>query len=423
MKLRDIATRSVRSLKQAKIRTLLTSLAIGVGAFTIVLSFAVGAGGRNYASDIISSNTNPRELFVQAEQDDENDPDKPKKYSESQISGFGDGFSMNVLKQEDIEKISEIDGVESVTPIYSNILVKYITRSGQDRYVTSVRAYNSAVKLDYSSGNADLIDDDGIIILENFVEPLGFSNANDAIGGQVQLAVSKATSQEMELFDFTITGVIKSSALAASPLNDMQISIDNMKMLYDYSQKDSPSYGSYVGSIVLAKENIDVVTVKENLTAAGYRARTAEDLMSLIFQFINVLQAILIGFGILAVLTSVFGIINTQYISVLERTQQIGLMKALGMRKRDVGRLFKLEAAWIGFIGGSIGSILAVIAGTIANPRISEALNLGDINLIIFEPISVIAVIVILVFVSVTSGILPARKASKLDPIVALRTE
>ena len=178
----------------------------------------------------------------------------------------------------------------------------------------------------------------------------------------------------------------------------------------------------YVTATVNDEKNVD--QVKKNIQNKGYRAQTAKDLMSFIFQFINVLQSILIGFGALAVLTSVFGIINTQYISVLERTQQIGLMKALGMRRRDVGRLFKLEAAWIGFLGGAIGSGLAIGVGTVANPWIRQQLDLSNTtNLLVFEPWTFAAVIIGLMIIAIAAGILPARKAAKLDPIEALRTE
>ena len=425
MKITDIVIRAGRSLKQAKARTLLTSLAIGVGAFTIVLSLAVGAGGRDYAANLISSNTNPRELFVQPKQDANNDPSKPQKYSEAPIMNYG-GYSAKLLSQDDVDKISKVSGVESVTPIYS-VNIKYIVADGQDKYQANVRAFNDGVKLEYVAGGADGINSEGIIITDNYIEAFGFNNALEAVGKKVQIAVDKGNSlpnnPEIKLYDLTVVGVVKSSIFAASPISGMQISKATIKDIYDYSQSGTPLFGKYAGAIALASDSADMKVVKNGIVDIGYEADTPEDLMSFIFQFINVLQAILIGFGILAVLTSVFGIINTQYISVLERTQQIGLMKALGMRRRDVGRLFKLEAARIGLLGGSIGSILAFVAGTAANPFISEYLNIGTVKLIVFEPVSIAVVIVGLVIISVVSGILPARKAAKLNPIEALRTE
>lgn len=427
MRLRDITIRAGRSLKQAKARTLLTSLAIGVGAFTIVLSLAVGAGGRAYAGDIISSNTNIHELYVQSKQEGGRISTAPHKYSDDPAINYGGGVNVKLLKQSDIDKIALISGIKSVTPYYM-VSPKYVTVKGQDKYQSSVETFNTSIKLDYVAGSADGIENQGVIVPDGYREVFGFAKASDFIGKTIQVAVESGSSNplkpEVKLFDFKVVGVMKQSALAViNGSNGLQLSEKDMKMLYDYQKKSTALYGTYMAATVVINDNVDAKTAKQDIMSAGYDAKTAEDLMSFIFQFINVLQAILIGFGILAVLTSVFGIINTQYISVLERTQQIGLMKALGMRRRDIGRLFKLEAAWLGFIGGVIGSGLAVVFGIIANPLISEALNIGNVSLIIFEPAGIIGVVFGLVVVSVTSGILPARKAAKLDPIEALRTE
>lgn len=425
MKITDITRRAGRSLRNAKTRTLLTSLAIGVGAFTITLSLAAGTGGKQYAEDIVTSNTNVRELYVQPKQENQGDPSQPKEYTDDPTISYGGGFSVKLLQQSDVDKIAAIDGVEDVTPIY-NVTAKYVTREGQKRFQTGVDVFTASIKQEYIAGSGNDVTGNNVVIPEAFSKALGFNDANAAIGQSVEVVVAPTIpGLPDKTFTLKIVGVTKKSALASvGGATGLQADRDVVRDMYEYNQQGTPIENAYMGATVLAKNESDVKGLKDAINSKGYEAQTAEDLMGFIFQFINVLQGILIGFGALAVLTSVFGIINTQYISVLERTQQIGLMKALGMRRRDVGRLFKLEAAWIGFLGGAIGSGLAYIAGTAANPWIRDVLTLGDkTNLLIFQPWVFAAVILGLMIVSVGAGILPARKAAKLDPIEALRTE
>jgi putative ABC transport system permease protein len=269
--------------------------------------------------------------------------------------------------------------------------------------------------------------DGEIILTEDYVKALGFKSDQAAIGGTFNIVADKLSTPistpVSHTFVFTIKAISSTSGLAFRSQSSLLVSNSSAKALYDYINTGTRNYNHFAIVSVMVNNVNNAQTVKDSLTNMGYKAQTAADILGAVNTFINVLQGILLGFGALAILTSIFGIINTQYISVLERTQQIGLMKALGMRRRDVGRLFKLEAAWIGFLGGAIGSGLAYIVGTISNPLISKALNLGDIRLLIFSPVSIVAVVVGLVLVSVASGILPARKAAKLNPIDALRTE
>ncbi len=433
MKTTDIIRRAGRSLRQAKTRTLLTSLAIGVGAFTITLSLAGGQGGREYADAIVRSNTDVRELLVTKESEDANTiaeytpggPGAVPSGAGTPGGPFTRGFQF--LGTSDLEVMADIENVNGVTPNYSPS-VDYITTKGQKKYQASVSTFSPTVSLKYAAGGVEGdLRDDQIILAEDYASTLGFTNPADAIGKTVQIGATKQrtifSGAEAREFTYTVAGVSSESGLAFRSQGSLLLGESAIKELYIYVSEGTASYNRFLAASVRVNEPEQAEEVKAILEEKGYTAQTSADVLGTVNTFINVLLGILLGFGALAVITSIFGIVNTQYISVLERTQQIGLMKALGMSQTDVGKLFTFEAAWIGFLGGAIGAGLAVVGGSIANPAISEALGLGDISLLIFSPLQVLGVITGLIAISIIAGILPARKASKLDPIEALRTE
>lgn len=424
MTARDIIRRAGRNLRQAKGRTILTSLAIGVGAFTIALAMAAGNGGRHYLDTVVSGAGDMRTLQVSAKQDVVADTDtKPKKVGEAEAAKPANAYKQ--LTVADRQKIAALPGVDKVSPVFSVELYS-VAANGSDEYEGLMKVQYDSTAIDLSAGQlgkGNEILPGQVVLPHKYVESFGFKNAEDALGKKLT-AKFATPNGDYQTREFTIIAVDKQPT---SPLafyqDEFRISNKDGEAIAQL-QRPAGQDEEYFAFVVTAKDGVNVDSVKQEILATGsYNVMTFAEMRSSIMQMVNIVQYGLMGFGALAIIASIFGIINTQYISVLERTRQIGLMKALGMRARDVSRLFRYEAAWIGFLGGFIGVGLAFLV-TLLNPIITQALKLeAGTQLLKMDWIMSGVLIVGLMAVAIVSGWFPSRKAAKLDPIEALRTE
>ncbi len=451
MYLIDLIKRSLRSLTSAKTRTLLTAFAIAVGTFALALTLAARNGAQDYANSIIKNNFDPTELIVTRDSSlfTTTDASKPQVYNQSFgniTSARGVATQVQMLTDADITQLSQTPGVQSVTPVIS-LALQYLTRDGQRKYVATMEVYNPYQNPTLLAGTIPKnIPNNTIILPEGFLNVLGFSNAQDAIGKVVRVAVQKLSSQT-----YSINQLLKSQSVSPDSTNSTENSFkviavyktpstliqastglylygnsNDVNRLNDYITQGTTSYHKYLSAFVKVTNGTNITNlnrVQASIRKLGYTAQSVLDTEKTLTQVIGVLQGIVIVFGLIAVIASVFGVINTMYISVLQRTKEIGLMKAMGMHKKDVNKLFIMEAALIGLLGGVIGSITAIIIGIILNPFISNQLSLGGSKLLVFSFIQISVLIISLIVVTMIAGLLPARKASRLDPIEALRTE
>lgn len=143
--------------------------------------------------------------------------------------------------------------------------------------------------------------------------------------------------------------------------------------------------------------------------------------MSGVSSIIDIISYVLMGFVSISLVVSSIMIGIITYISVLERTKEIGILRSIGASKKDISRVFNAETLIISLSAGLLGILLTVILNIPINMIIN---HLAGVSSIAHLPIGgAIILVVISVLLTVVAGLIPAKMASKKDPVEALRTE
>ncbi|WP_322410455.1 ABC transporter permease [Microbacterium invictum] len=432
MKTTDIVRMASKNAFRSKLRTTLTVLSLFVGAFTLTLTTALGAGINDYVERQVATLSAGDILLVSPAAGVETD-DGPTEYDPEgrQQGAAGNPLtSGTLLNADDIDTIEQIEGVRSVEPI-NQISVDWIAASDSSadtRYDLDINPTSSIGRSDLVAG-AQLDQDTSeneIVLPEEFVDALGFDDADAAIGERVTLGYTDAAQQDQQV-DATVVGVARESLFAAGAGANAALTTEVADAQAVEGQPEAwPLAVAQLehdeGETPTAEE---IQSVQDDLADADLAGQTIEDQLGIVQTIINGIIGVLNAFAVVALVAASFGIVNTLLMSVQERTREIGLMKAMGMSNGRVFTLFSLEAVFIGVLGSVIGALVAIGLGSMLSVALADTVlsGLPGLQILLFTPGNVIGVIVIIMLIAFVSGVLPARRAARQDPIESLRYE
>jgi putative ABC transport system permease protein len=256
----------------------------------------------------------------------------------------------------------------------------------------------------------------------------------DLYDGQLQFIVSKWDAQGNETrktLSLRVTGVLKETRGESDWT--VYMPLDQVKTLNEWSQNRRINYNKegYSMAVVKVADVDQVIAITDQITQMGFQAWTPQAFVQGINNFYVILQVIFGGVGAIALLVAAIGIANTMAMSILERTREIGLMKAVGATNRDVLAIFLGEASGIGFIGGLGGVVIGWLAGQGINVLAivylaNQAGQQGGAppSVAVYTPMWLpLFALIFSTLIGMLSGLYPALRAATMIPVMALKYE
>lgn len=478
----DILYLSLRNLREAKLRATLTTMGVIVGVAVIVTMISFGLGlqrntvsrfkeldlfneitvfGRSLAS-IASSGFNKEPGNANA---------KPPAERVGNRSLRPDTSPQRPLNDAAIAEIAQIPGVAYVEPtITFNVYVRSNNRAFMQSIGGAVVPNTSSRFKEYSAGGMiGSAEADEAVVDEDFTRDFGYEKPEDAIGKTLELLAPDkkrdeadapsffglpleaddggAPSDGLAVRSFRIVGVLKAPDnngprfRGMMPASDIYIPLPAAR-LWTLEYQDNLSEvalelarrsgaigenetGGYNSAVLRVTDPVVLTDVRRRLTELGFGSFSIVDQLEQLRTVFLIINATLGLLGGISLLVASFGIANTMIMSILERTREIGIMKAIGAEDREIKLIFFVEAAVIGLTGGVVGSLVAwAIDGAANRLAYRFILKPQGASYVDFFALPVylwLGAIIFAVVISILAALYPAARAARIDPVKALR--
>lgn len=414
------------SLWGHKTRSLLTILGVVIGVSSVL---AVVTLGQSFEGSVVSQfdDVDNRAVFVTATLKSSGNNGPPN------AGAFG-----NVFTSYDRDQLAALDGVSTVNA-EGQLPTAALVIGGKTVAFRSVTATDSQ--------NADLVERDGTVYASGGVfkdgasEMVLGSNVAQLLGNITGTPVTAGTALTLQLADgsdveVTVAGVLaKSDSLFGQSNNQVYVPLDPFYTLRIQSPNAGQPLAVFGGFTVMAESARNVESVRDAVKAyftsgtsdaeklisseAEIQVATQGDIVSAIGAVFDQVTLFIGAIAVVSLVVGAIGIANIMFVSVTERTREIGVLKAIGARDGEILQMFLLEATLIGVLGSVIGVALGLGLGALVVKGV-----FAEQGVAIVWPVDFIAIAVAVgILVGVLAGLIPARKATKIQPIQALSYE
>lgn len=384
-------------------RTLLTVLGMSIGIGAILFLVSLGYGLQKTLLERITTSDSLLTLDVTE--------------SKSGIVSINNAM---------IEDIKQSQGVEEVSPAFQLTSQGRIGDISAD--LISIGVQPSFLKLGgFRITKGESLSDnnpEGVIITSSVAQVFGKNSAEEMLGEEISFSffMPQAGGEEVKEND----------------LQNNFSKLDLDKKFKIVGTIDGEDNVVYINSIALGDLKMDKFSqikvkcnsqqtmgvVRDSILGQGLIVSSLSDTVDQANQIFRIVQIVLMLFGVIALAVSAIGMFNTMTITLLERTEEIGIMKSIGASDAGVSMMFIMESTIMGFLGGVSGVLIGLLGGEIFNQLINfVALRFGGQSVRLFySPLwFIMSIIIFAAVVGFLTGFIPARRASKMDPLDALR--
>jgi putative ABC transport system permease protein len=405
MKFDDMLAYALKNLRTRSLRSWLTIIGIVIGVLTIIAVTSIGDGLKKEVTAQLDM-FGPDMMFI-----------IPVNIEKSMAAGGAGGMTSGKLFEKDLDRVMRIPGVKSAAKMtYGRVSLQF-----KDKQIGSVVYAATANMFDQWGSMYNLEGGRFFKDSETKVAVLGNDAANQLFGKN---KVSVGSIILINGENYRVVGILKKIGTSLSQHDDQSIFVpfDDGKNLF--GNQLAKNEISFISIKVDEGQNAEEIKQKIEVELASlhrvtldnkdFTVITADFINSTVGAVLGSVSVFLLAITLVSAVVGGIGIANTMFMSVIERTKEIGVLKSVGASRSDIQEIFLVESAIIGFAGG----VLGLVAGLLV---LFIAMQFGVPVLV--RPENAVLAIAFSILVGVVSGWYPARQAAEMDAVEALGFE